>query len=88
MEKLLTSLDLAQVLGVQPTTVNWWRWKGVGPRYVRVGRTIRYRPGDIEKFMKEREIDPAIPKDGKKGKRVKNGQQKALPETQKRCPGR
>jgi hypothetical protein len=42
--------------GVQ--TLRNWRSKGCGPRYVKIGRSVRYRPEDLRKFINDRVIDP------------------------------
>lgn len=45
----------ASVLGVQPRTLESWRLRGGGPRYVQVGRLIRYRRLTLEQWLAERE---------------------------------
>ncbi|HET8899315.1 MAG TPA: helix-turn-helix domain-containing protein [Rhodanobacteraceae bacterium] len=49
---LLTDVELAALYGVSLQTVRNWRWKGEGPRYVKLGaRCIRYRPQDVQAFI-------------------------------------
>lgn len=40
---LLTTQEVADILGVEPGTVENWRYKETGPPAVRLGRTIRYK---------------------------------------------
>jgi excisionase family DNA binding protein len=52
-KKLLTEREVAEALAVSRQTVSNWRFKGRGPRYLKVGRLVRYRPGDVEEFLKK-----------------------------------
>lgn len=55
MDQLLTTHDLAEQLRLADETVRYWRHVGVGPRYLKVGRNIRYRTADVEAWLKSRE---------------------------------
>jgi predicted DNA-binding transcriptional regulator AlpA len=49
---LLTDVELADLLGASLQTVRNWRWRGEGPRYVKLGgRMVRYRPADVAAFI-------------------------------------
>lgn len=52
-EQLLTIQELAELLGVPVATVYRWRTHGDGPRGIRVGKHIRYRPRDVERYLDE-----------------------------------
>ncbi len=54
MEPLLSVEQLAQILGVPEATVRQWRYLGTGPRGIRVGRYVRYRPSDVQRWLDER----------------------------------
>lgn len=55
MEKLLSPPELAELLkDVPEKTLADWRSRGVGPKFVRVGRFVRYRPADVEEWLEER----------------------------------
>jgi len=49
--ELLTPAEAARVLRVSHKTLPRWRWSGDGPDFVRVGRSIRYRREDLEKYI-------------------------------------
>lgn len=51
---LLTQREGAAFLGVSPRTLEGWRVRGGGPRFVRLGRAVRYRRADLEEYMHER----------------------------------
>jgi excisionase family DNA binding protein len=52
---LLTEQEAADAIGLKPRTLQQWRLKGGGPRFVRVsGRCVRYRPEDLEAWAAER----------------------------------
>ncbi len=46
--------DLAKRWGVSPRTLEQWRWRGIGPRYLKLGGRVIYRLADIEAFEAER----------------------------------
>ena len=48
---LATSKEVAEYLGVPVATLDQWAYRGVGPRYSKVGRYRRYRWEDIEKWL-------------------------------------
>ena len=47
----------ASRLGVTPETLANWRWRGDGPRYVRVGRRVRYRLADLLDYLDRQSRD-------------------------------
>ena len=49
--ELLTSSEVAQRLRVSVATLADWRYKSQGPRFVKVGRLVRYRSGDLEAWI-------------------------------------
>lgn len=51
MPKLLSIDDLSDVLGVPVNTLYQWRTKGYGPTGLRVGKYVRYRPGDVQAWV-------------------------------------
>ena len=56
-DELLTLQEVAMWLRVPPSTLYQWRYKGDGPRGIRVGRYVRYRRSEVEAFLHER-TDP------------------------------
>ena len=51
---LLSPEDLASYLAVPLATVYRWRTRREGPRGIRVGRHVRYRVDDVERWLDER----------------------------------
>jgi predicted DNA-binding transcriptional regulator AlpA len=49
----LTEVDVATRLGVSRFTVRSWRLKGVGPRFMKMGRAVRYRPQDVDEYERQ-----------------------------------
>ncbi len=56
MEQLINTEQVAQVLGVSKAIVANWRRTKVrgGPPFVLVGGQARYRPSDLEAWLRER----------------------------------
>ena len=50
---LLGEKTVAAKLNLSPRTLQAWRGQGRGPAYVTLGRAIRYRLEDIERFIAE-----------------------------------
>lgn len=48
---LMDSVQLAEFLTNKPNTIEGWRIKGVGPRYIKIGRLVRYRLADVEEWL-------------------------------------
>lgn len=49
--RLPDTRTVADFLGVPEGTMIAWRYRGTGPRYVRVGRHVRYRWGDVDRWV-------------------------------------
>lgn len=48
---LLDTRQAALYLALSETTLISWRSLGRGPRFVRIGRAVRYRVPDLDAFM-------------------------------------
>lgn len=51
--KLLTPAELANILGLNIASLRNWRWKGKGPKYIKVGHLVRYKQSDVNEFIDE-----------------------------------
>lgn len=49
---LIDEPALAARLGVSRSTLQSWRYAGRGPRFIKLGRMIRYRTSDIDAFLR------------------------------------
>ena len=56
---LIDNDEAARRLGTTAKALRVMRAKGGGPPYVKLGRSVRYRPGDIEEYLDARTVDPA-----------------------------
>jgi predicted DNA-binding transcriptional regulator AlpA len=57
--KLLTTKQAAEMLQLSASTLEDWRWKRIGPRFIRVsGGCIRYDEVELEAWLKGRVLDP------------------------------
>lgn len=54
MERMVSQTEVAELLGVTERCVEGWRVRGGGPRYVRVGRLVRYRVSDVSSWLDAR----------------------------------
>lgn len=51
MEKLVTPEDLEANWGIARATQYAWRYKGVGPPSIKVGRHLRYKESALESWL-------------------------------------
>jgi excisionase family DNA binding protein len=49
-ETWLDSEELSGYIKVPRRTLDQWAYKGIGPKFVRMGRHRRYRVSDVEKW--------------------------------------
>ena len=54
LDELLTTEGLAGYLDVPVTTLYAWRCRSEGPPGFRVGKHLRYRRSDVEKWIRQR----------------------------------
>lgn len=52
-ERHLTPEDLVERFGVPISTIYRWNYMGTGPRYMTVGKHVRYRLTDVESWENE-----------------------------------
>jgi len=50
----LTTPEAAAYLCIKPTTLEQWRWNGKGPRFIKLGRSVRYRQAHLDDFLNSR----------------------------------
>lgn len=47
LPEFIDERQLSERIGIECTTLQNWRWSGKGPRYVKVGRLVRYNLADV-----------------------------------------
>lgn len=52
-DRLWSTAQLAEHLGVPVKTIHQWRYLQKGPRGFRVGRHLRFRPADVRAWVDE-----------------------------------
>jgi hypothetical protein len=50
-QALMDETRAAQLLDLRVKTLRRWRWAGKGPRFVKLGSAVRYRPSDLDEFI-------------------------------------
>lgn len=53
---LMTTTDAASALGVSVRTLQDWRYKRIGPRFVRQGRVVRYSQTALDSWVAGNEV--------------------------------
>jgi predicted DNA-binding transcriptional regulator AlpA len=49
--RLLSEADVALEYGLRVSTLRSWRLTGRGPRFLKLGASVRYRRADLEAFL-------------------------------------
>jgi excisionase family DNA binding protein len=57
--KLATTIEVADFLGVPVRTLERWRRYRTGPQYAPIGRHVRYRWEDVEKWLDQQATEVA-----------------------------
>jgi excisionase family DNA binding protein len=50
-KKILTTEPAAAYLGLKRSTLEAWRCRGGGPVFLKLGKAVRYRQSDLDKFL-------------------------------------
>ena len=60
VDEALSSAQAAAMIGIRPTTLEIWRCKGKGPRFIKLGESkqsgVCYDPADIEEWKAARKF--------------------------------
>jgi predicted DNA-binding transcriptional regulator AlpA len=54
IEALLNEHDVARITGLSVASVRRWRLIRQGPRYLKIGAAVRYKPEDISAWLQSR----------------------------------
>jgi hypothetical protein len=55
-EELLTPDEVAEILTTSPNTVRWWRQRGTGPEFFKIGRRLYTTVGDLRRWIREQRL--------------------------------
>lgn len=53
LDALWTEVQVAAFLGISIKTMAPWRNRGRGPRFIKVGHLVRYRPADVRAYVEQ-----------------------------------
>ncbi|MEM8971713.1 MAG: helix-turn-helix domain-containing protein [Pseudomonadota bacterium] len=48
---VLTTRQAASYLGLSVSTLNKWRCYGFGPKYLKLGRAVRYQQQELDRYL-------------------------------------
>lgn len=54
-QRLLNEHQVADSCAISVLTLRKWRVEGRGPRYVKIGTLVRYRPEDVDAWIESHE---------------------------------
>ena len=61
MPDLLNTVEAAELLRLNPQTLNRWRRQGTGPAYLRVGKKVMYQTDQITAWLTAQRKAPGEP---------------------------
>lgn len=50
---LLTPEQVSTLLNIAPATLRLWRYRGRGPKHIKLVRLIRYHPDEVQRYIEE-----------------------------------
>lgn len=50
--KLMDQSEVAEFLGISTKTLEYYRWKKIGPQFLKIGKLARYRKCDVIAYIK------------------------------------
>jgi len=56
LETLLNEHDVARITGLSVASVRRWRLLRQGPKYLKIGAAVRYRPEDVSAWLQSRPV--------------------------------
>ena len=56
LEELITEHDVARVVGLSVASVRRWRLLRQGPKYLKIGAAVRYKPKSVMAWLNSRDI--------------------------------
>jgi predicted DNA-binding transcriptional regulator AlpA len=54
LAELLNEHDVARITGLSVASVRRWRLFRQGPKYIKIGSAVRYKPEDISAWLESR----------------------------------
>lgn len=55
---VMTEKEAATYTGFSVRTMQDWRFRGVGPSYIKIGRSVRYRLSELDTFLSGTLVTP------------------------------
>ena len=52
-KKFINEIMLSRRWGISEKTLQQQRWKGTGPRYVKIGNRVRYPIDEVERYERD-----------------------------------
>ncbi len=63
MPKMMTDVEVGEMLGLTAQTLRTWRTKGQGPRFAKLGDAVRYDEEDVKAWVEARKVEPGKPEE-------------------------
>ncbi len=57
MERLLNEYEVSEMLAIKVKRLRAWRLKGGMIPFVKIGKSVRYRPQDVRQFVEQGQRD-------------------------------
>lgn len=58
-DNVMNGKAAASRIGTTEGTLATWRYLGKGPKYIKIGRRVVYRPADLDAWLEAHTVTPA-----------------------------
>lgn len=56
-KKFLSQAEVQKAIFVSLRTLERWRWNGIGPKFCKHAKQIKYRRSDVDEFIEKHKLE-------------------------------
>ena len=60
MGKMMSTADVAKKVGNSEPTLRAWRYQGIGPPFIKVGKLVKYDEADVDRWLAQQRTSAGL----------------------------